>query len=845
MRKFVSKIVIIIGISLLFIGCSVVKKVPDGKYLLNSNELIVNGKTDNSDKLNALLYQQPNGDVLGTKLRLHLYNMAKEKPDSLYRKWLDENPKKRDRLAGLISAKQTDRMANSFLIGGFSNLFKSFGEPPVILNNERTDKSVTRLKNHYHNIGYFNATVEATVDTSAYKKANVSYAINTASPFFIDSISYKVHSPELLNLYERTKKYSLIKSGDQYNAATLDSERDRIAGFFRNNGAYDFQKNFINYKVDSLKQNNRADLKILIENQSITANDTVISQPFQLYDINKVSYYITQNPSNRTQLTDSTYYNGVHIYSDGPLRFKPKTIANANFIQPNTKFSDFSRNMTSRSFAALQSFNYPGIEFIKTPGDTTGTLLDAHILLVPEPKGRLNPAINFTHSNIQQMGIEGNIGLSFRNVFRGAENLSLSIHGNIGSSSSRYRGVSDSFFDILEYGADARLTFPRFLFFGGTDKILPRRMFPTTSISLGYSSQQNIGLDKQNLTAVFNYGWTPSRQNNFSFDVLNLQYVQNLNPDNYFNVYRSSYNRLNDIATNAGADQSYFDDNGNLGIPNGSNQFINDALAGDVPLSNSDYSAVRSISERKNRLSENNLILASSLTFTRSTRYNIDDKDFYTLKAKVEGAGNLMELIAKNKREDGTKTFLDIAYSQYVKTELEYIKYFQINDKQVFALRAFGGIAIPYGNSNSIPFSRSYFAGGTNDNRAWQSYRLGPGRSGGINDFNEANLKLALSTEYRFNVAGPWNLALFIDTGNIWNALDNVEDPEMTFNGLSSLKDVAVGSGLGLRYDLSFFVIRLDVGFKTYNPARADGEKWFRELNLSKAVFNIGINHPF
>ncbi len=845
MRKFVSKIVIIIGISSLFIGCSVVKKVPDGKYLLNSNELIVNGKTHNSDNLNALLYQHPNGDVLGTKLRLHLYNMAKEKPDSLYRKWLDENPKKRDRLASLISAKQTDRMANSFLISGFSNLFKSFGEPPVILNNERTEKSVTRLKNHYHNIGYFNATVEAVVDTSTYKKADVSYTINTANPFFIDSISYKVHSPELLNLYERTKKYSLIKSGDQYNAATLDSERDRIAGFFRNNGAYDFQKNFINYEVDSLKQNNRADLKILIENQSVTTNDTVISQPFQLYDINKVSYYITQNPSNRTQLTDSTYYNGIYIYSDGPLRFKPKTIANANFIQPNTKFSDFSRNMTSRSFAALQSFNYPGIEFIKTPGDTTGTLLDAHVLLIPEPKGRLNPAINFTHSNIQQMGIEGTIGLSFRNVFRGAENLSLSIHGNIGSSSSRYRGVNDSFFDILEYGADARLTFPRFLFFGGTDKILPRRMFPTTSISLGYSSQQNIGLDKQSLTSVFNYSWTPNRQNSFSFDVLNLQYVQNLNPDNYFNVYRSSYNRLNDIATNAGVDQSYFDNNGNLGIPYGSNQFINDALTGDIPLSGSDYSAVRSISERKDRLSENNLILASSLTFTRSTRYNIDDKDFYTIKTKVEGAGNLMELVAKNKREDGTKTFLDIAYSQYIKTELEYIKYFQINDKQVFALRAFGGIAIPYGNSNSVPFSRSYFAGGTNDNRAWQSYRLGPGRSGGINDFNEANLKLALSTEYRFNVTGPWNLALFVDTGNIWNVLDNVEDPEMTFNGLSSLKDVAIGSGLGLRYDLSFFVIRLDVGFKTYNPARADGEKWFRELNLSKAVFNIGINHPF
>src|SRR5690606_1983777 len=211
--------------------------------------------------------------------------------------------------------------------------------------------------------------------------------------------------------------------------------------------------------------------------------------------------------------------------------------------------------------------------------------------------------------------------------------------------------------------------------------------------------------------------------------------------------------------------------------------------------------AVRSISERKNRLSENNLILASSLTFTRSTRYNLDDQDFYTLKAKLESAGNVMSLIAKNKRDDGTKTFLDIAYSQYVKAELDYIKYFKINNKQVFAFRVFGGIAIPYGNANSIPFSRSYFAGGTNDNRAWQSYRLGPGRSGGTNDFNEANMKLALSTEYRFNVAGPCNLALFVDTGNIWNVLDNVDDPEMTFNGFSSLKDLAVGSGIGLRYD--------------------------------------------
>lgn len=846
MRKFIPKIIILFGICLFAIGCSVVKKVPDGKYLLDSNELIVNGKEENSSKLTGLLYQQPNGKLLGTKLRLHLYNMAKDQPDSLYRKWLDENPKKREQLTGLLSAKQTDRLANSFIVSGPSNLLKSLGEAPVIYNEERTERSVTRLKNYYHNNGYFNATVNSSIDTTEYKKAHIRYEISPNNPFYIDSISYHVQSPELLDLYEKTKSYSLVKSGEQFNAEILDNERDRITGFFRNNGAYDFQKNYINYEVDSLKQDNTADLTVLIENQAVRTEDSLVSQPFRLYTINKVSYHIAQNLGNRNNVTDSVYYQGVHIYSDEPLRFKPKTIVDANFIQPNSKFSDFSRNMTSRSITALQSFSYPGIEFIKTPGDTTGSLLDAKVTLIPLEKGQLNPALNFTHSNIQQVGIEGTLGVTFRNVFRGAENLTLGLHGNIGSSASRYRSETNTFFDILEYGVDARLNFPRFLFFGGTDKILPRRMFPTTYISAGFSSQQNIGLDKQNLTSVFNYSWTPSRQNSFSFDVMNLQYVQNLNPDNYFNVYRSSYNRLNDIASDSNASQEYFDESGNLTITEGgADMFIDDVLDGGISLNNSDYNSVRSISERKDRLSENNLILASSLTFTRSTRYNFDDQDFYTLRAKLESAGNTMNLITSNQREDGTKTFLDIAYSQYIKAELDYIKYFQINNRQVFAFRAFGGIAIPYGNSNSIPFSRSYFAGGTNDNRAWQSYSLGPGSSEAINDFNEANLKLALSTEYRFNVTGPWNLALFVDAGNIWNVLDNVEDPRMTFDGFHSLKDIAIGSGIGLRYDLSFFVIRLDVGFKTYNPAKATGERWFKELNLSEAVFNIGINHPF
>ncbi|MCB0382299.1 MAG: BamA/TamA family outer membrane protein, partial [Psychroserpens sp.] len=134
---------------------------------------------------------------------------------------------------------------------------------------------------------------------------------------------------------------------------------------------------------------------------------------------------------------------------------------------------------------------------------------------------------------------------------------------------------------------------------------------------------------------------------------------------------------------------------------------------------------------------------------------------------------------------------------------------------------------------------------GPNDIRAWSAYNLGPGSSLSTNEFNEANMKITLSAEQRFNLVGRFNGAIFVDAGNIWNVLDNVEDEEATFEGFRSLKDIAVGSGFGLRYDFSFFVLRLDVGFKTYDPSRPDGARWFKDYNFANAVYNIGINYPF
>jgi outer membrane protein assembly factor BamA len=441
------------------------------------------------------------------------------------------------------------------------------------------------------------------------------------------------------------------------------------------------------------------------------------------------------------------------------------------------------------------------------------------------------------------------MSVTWRNLFRGAEILELSTRGQIGSSKD-FANPNDKFFNISEIGADAKITFPRIFFPLNTKKLIKKEMLPTTQMSVGLTRQRNIGLDKSNFNGVVGYSWLPKENVSVRFDLLNIQYVQNLNVGNYFNVYTSSYNRLNDLAQLYNTNINYEDVNGNLTSP-GAVAFIEDVVSGATTLvpTDNDYQSIRSIGERRKRLIENNLIISSSYTYNKTTKKGLNDNNFYAFKGKIETAGNLASLIAKQVNEplseNGKETLLDVEYAQYFKTEFEYIKHWSLGRQKVFAIRSFAGIAIPYGNANSIPFSRSYFAGGSNDNRGWQAYTLGPGKSGAINDFNEANFKIAFSGEYRAKMFGKLHGALFVDMGNIWNFSDNVEDEDYTFNGLQSLKDVAIGSGFGFRYDFNYFVFRLDFGYKTYNPAKEQSERWFRDLNFSRTVLNFGINYPF
>ncbi len=849
MKRQLSKILILICFLKCFTSCNAVKRVAEDEHVLTANTVIINGEKHKSETINNLIYQKPNSKIplLGIPLRLHIYNTARPNRDSIFEAWLDKNPKRRERLKRRFSKKQVDKIKESAL--GFNQWLKKIGEAPTIVSEERTKKSVSRIQDYYINNGWFDVKSNYGITENDNKRATVEYNVETGNAFVIDSISETIKSPIVDKLYKNIQKNGLIKRYNQYKTTNIDLERERISSELRNSGVYHFKQDYITFEMDTIGTNKKVNIDIKIQDRLIRTEDSVRHEPFEIYkirDVNIITDYTFENRGKPFQ--DSISYNGYKLYSYNKMRYRPKALTDAVFINTGGIFKDIDRTRTYRHLNELRTFKYPNIEYIE---NLDNTLTDT-IRLTPLKKFNLGFSADVSQSNIQSVGFSLNPSLLIRNIFKGAETLEISAIGSIGASKDG-KEEDDPFFDINEFGVDLKLTIPRLFSPFYTESIIPKYMLPSTRISLATTSQTNIGLDKQTFSGIFNYNWHPNDKVTNRLDVFNIQYVRNLNTGNYFDVYSNSFNALNRVAR----DINYIDDDATLNIPNSDNpvneadSFINDVLTNSTSLTSndSDYKTVSGIEERKQRLTENNLILSSSYNFINDERTNLFDNDFSIFRFKLELAGNLLssasKIIGLKKDSNGRYEIFNVAFSQYVKTEFDYVKHWELGRRNVLAMRSFLGIALPYGNSNSIPFSKSFFAGGPNDNRAWNPYSLGPGSSETTNEFNEANLKFALSLEQRFNIFGDLNGALFIDAGNIWNVLDNVEEERATFNNFDSLKDIAIGSGFGLRYDFSFFVFRFDIGFKTYDPSYRDENRWFNDYNFANAVYNIGINYPF
>ena len=843
LQIFQTKLFISFLFCLLVLQCSTTKKLPSGQKLLLKQTIIVDKQKINPNKLDYILSNNPNKKILGLPLKLYLNNLVNQNQDSLFNIWIDKNPKKNKFLKKIFSEKQVDQLKKYRI--SINSWLKKNSETPAILDSIAIKKNTDRINQYYKNLGYFNNKTSYLIKHIGDNKSEIIYQIFKGSRYKIDSVKTNIESKTIEKIYNNHFNDSFLKPYDFFNVQNLSDERDRLLKLFRNNGIFDFEQSSIRFKVflDSIESKSTIPIYVEISDQKKRLKDSLVSIPYSVRKINEVNLLVRDPDNYNAIFSDTLKFNNINILSSNKLNYKPEVLSDFLTLKKGNVYSEQERSNTFKYFSELKNFKYPIINLKESGIDSLKLNID--IDLTPMEKYSLGLDLDLSHSNIEDFGVSLGSSIISRNIFKRADFLEFVVKGSVGSSKNVT--TSNDFFNLIEFGSDINLNIPKIVFPFNISSIIPRSSSPKTKIIIGTSIQENVGLDRQNFASKVEYEWTPKPNFNINLNLLDFEFIKNRAVNNYFYVYRNSYDRLNFISKSINYQSDYLDENSNLLIPAGTNFFIEDVKKNNTSILNgsANYQNIVDIDERKKRLTSDNFIFGSSISFTKNTQENIFDEDFSQYKFKLEWVGTLINSLIKRKNNDNLKEIFDVIPSQFIKSEINYIKHWRISRENVIALRYFSGLAVPFGNSNNIPFTRSYFGGGSNDNRAWRVYKLGPGSSKNENEFNEANLKIAFNIEYRFPILGSVKGALFIDFGNIWNVLDNVNDEKMKFNGLKDLNEIAIGSGFGIRYDFDFFIFRLDTGFKTYDPSLEASERWFKNTSLRKAVFNIGINYPF
>jgi outer membrane translocation and assembly module TamA len=809
--------------------------------MLSKTNIFIDSTKTNGAELQKYILQKRNPRFLGLPLGLYIHNLGNHDKPKTPIEWANENKSSYNFVKRIFSKKQSIAYANSFI--NLNKWFLSYDEPAIV-SELKVKRTVDNLSAYYKTQGYFKSSVTSSIKRdSASKKATVTYRIQKGKPTILDTINIDIKSPVLDSIYTNSGVNSLLVSGDRYKDQTFRNEASKVVKLFRNNGIYNFTESALGFYVDSTRTDYKTNVDFLISSNRLEEKEGVyIEKPYKVQTIKEVNvitdYSFTQKEEN---ISDTVTYKGIKFSAYDKLLYNPKYLSQSIFLKPGEIYSDTLANLTRTHLKSLQNFKSTNIQFIPIDGSDIELRMD--VLLSPLEKYTLGLESELTHSNIRNLGVSGKFSITDRNIFRGAELLKMSFLGSWFNSNN---GPG------WEIGADASLEIPRFVAPFGLGKFVPKEMSPRTLFSIGSSFQKNIGLDRQTFTILTDYKWQYTPKKTIQLEVLNTQYIQNLNVSSFFNIYSSEFDNLNtvakafDLAKNTN-DNFPLDDK-NISAQSADALRFMDLVSKDPNFQNSnptEYNTAVNILDRYNIITSDFLIPTLAYTYTYNGQTNFKNSNFSFFRIRLANSGNILGLLSDARNENDKKTILNIPLAQYFKTDIEFKKFWSIgSNNAVFAFRTFLGAILTYDNSD-VPFTKSYFAGGSNDIRAWQTYELGPGsRNSGL-EFNIGDFKFLTSAEYRFDVVGSLKGALFIDAGNIWDISGSefVED-DAKFTGLSSLKNIAIGSGFGARYDFNFLVIRLDVGFKTYEPYLEDS-KWFKNYNFNSAVFNIGINYPF
>ncbi|WP_374458822.1 BamA/TamA family outer membrane protein [Chryseobacterium taeanense] len=841
----------------LLYACSTTKKVPDGEYLLVSNNFQFEDKKAPFDsELKNYVQQKPNKrQFLFMPLSLWLYNAANPKYDTLLNEYMTypnelRNQKLRDSL--FVKYNMKSSVGKSLF---FDRLYHNWGSAPVILDQAKTEKSAESIEKRLTYRGYWDSEVKFKHDLdSAAKKAAVTYFITHKDPTYIKEYYYNITDPGVKNIYQQKIKESLVRQGQILDQTVLEKEVNRINELMKDYGYYKFNNlgDEIYFVADSLKSRKQVPLTLEIHKDSLDS-------PYKVSTIGNIDVAIVDEVGDYPKNTKKDSLRGIRFHKvdnqyDSRAIWRAITIGNKQ-VYDQKKFDLTRRNILSmNNFSILKSR-----DSLRRGGGTSpnDSIIDVMYVLKPLPKYELKVGTDVNYSQLLNLGVSPSVDLTTRNVFGGAENLSTSIAGTFGS----IRSTKDISSRVLAYelSAQASLNFPRLLLPFDYYKLLPKRYSPTSSIVLGASVQNNIGLGRVNFNTGLNYLATVNDKVSHRLTLFNTQLSLTKNKDAYYDYF------VNDEAVRSEIFSDYFVSNPSIAQEFSAGQLTIDQVSRLIIL---DQNYISGLDQQgadrfiaflgtlvnKDRQTQDVLISSFIYNFVYNEIGKKDYPNSFYFNGKVELAGNIFSIFNQKRNDGGVitspeKTIFGVPYAQFVKFDFDVRKYFKFN-KNTLVLRQFVGVGIPYGNSSSMPVIRSYFNGGANDIRAWVPFGgLGPADSQideRVRTFMTENMKLTTNVEFRVPFNDTYEGALFTDIGNIWALKNSNEGSGDEFKFNKFLKQVGIGSGFGLRVNIAYITLRLDLAYKIYDPNKPEGDRWrLKYFQPFKPTLNIAFGYPF
>lgn len=690
-----------------------------------------------------------------------------------------------------------------------SKIKDKLGEAPVVYDSTLNESSAELMHRFLNNKGYYENNVSVKADTQkrwfSKKSANkikLNFTIDKGKEYLISNIQQLIKDPEIARIVEKDNDKSTLNVYDPFSLDKLTEERLRIEKLLKNNGYYKFSREYILFEADTSQKTKSASVKVKIKNPTFNYfnTDSLIEGNHQVYTINNV-FVQMELGNGQLSNTDTTIVDDLtFIGLNG--KYNEKAISRITYLRPNQLFSLKNQEETYRNLSALRIFSYVNIQY--TPDYySNGNVLNATITLRPRKQKSLTIETEGTN-NGGNLGMNGTINFQNNNTFKGAEILNVSLNGGLEAQTiltdEEQSQLGDGVlpFNTLEFGPEIGLEVPRFLLPFTSNKVSVKSN-PRTSFNASYNLQDRPDYRRNISKTYISYTWNESATKTHIVQPFDLSYI-NLSPSDSFRVI------LNNIQ----------------------NPFLKNSYT-------------------------DNLIMASKYSFILSTQNANKLKNHVYFRGNIETAGNLLSLFTEEKYTITTEDSVvsefarvaGIRFAQYVRADIDFRYYQNFNhNKLVYRLGA--GLGVPYGNRETMPFEKSFYAGGANGIRAWRARELGPGNLNSSNNSTGeqiGNVQLEANIEWRVPITNILEGAVFVDAGNIWNYQqeDTREETEFEFNRLWD--GTAVGFGVGLRLNFSFFILRFDGATKLKDPSQNNPNQLDPQWNDTN--LNLGIGYPF